>query len=199
MTQATADEQRSTPSPLDDLDRAVAAADQVVAGIRDDLWTAPTVNTDWDVRATLNHLAVGNLRFVCFLQREHGIDPDIDYLGDDPLEGFRASARALRAAFDRPGVMEDTFNSPLGPVPGARMVHMRVAEHLVHGWDLAQATVQSTAGFPADLAAASLAQWKQVLGDRPRDGIPFADPKLAEADAPAIDRLAAYLGRPVGA
>jgi Mycothiol maleylpyruvate isomerase N-terminal domain len=57
MTQV---EDQAVSSPLADLDRAIEAADQIVAGIGADQWTDPTPNTEWDVRATLNHLNTGN-------------------------------------------------------------------------------------------------------------------------------------------
>jgi uncharacterized protein (TIGR03086 family) len=194
VTQVPTPEQTVQPL-LSDLDRALAAADQVVAGIRDDQWPEATPNTDWDVRATVNHLTVGNLLFVSFVQRSDPIDRTLDYLGDDPVEAHRASARALRAAFGRPGVLEETFTGPVVPATGARLVHMRINEALVHGWDLARATGQPTDGLPADLAEQALALWQPVLGDRPRTGTPFSDPQPAPPGAPAIDRLAAYLGR----
>ena len=46
---------------LTDLDRALTATEQVVAGIRDDQWAAPTPCTELDVRGVLNHLVRGNL------------------------------------------------------------------------------------------------------------------------------------------
>jgi uncharacterized protein (TIGR03086 family) len=74
------------------------------------------------------------------------------------------------------------------------MVHMRMNELLVHGWDLARATGQP-ADLPEDLAEGALRSWQTRLADRPRQGMPFAEPTPIAGDAPAIDRLAAYLGR----
>jgi len=56
------------------------------------------------------------------------------------LEAYRSGVRALRAAFDRPGMLAETFDGPIGPAPGAVLLHMRINENLVHGWDLARAT-----------------------------------------------------------
>jgi uncharacterized protein (TIGR03086 family) len=67
-------------------------------------------------------------------------------------------------------------------------------ELLIHGWDLARATGQP-ADLPEDLAEGALSMWRTRLADRPREGMPFAAPQPVADDAPAIDRLAAYLGR----
>lgn len=93
--------------------------------------------------------------------------------------------------------MERTYDSPTGPIPGPALVRLRCAEELIHGWDLARATGQSTDGLPADLAEEALAGIRGPLGDGPREGLPFDPPQPAAEDAPAIDRLAAFCGRSV--
>jgi uncharacterized protein (TIGR03086 family) len=75
---------------------------------------------------------------------------------------------------------------------------LRITEVLVHGWDLARATGQP-ATFPDDLAEQELAFSRAKLADIPSDRSPFAPPQPVAEDAPAIDRLAACLGRSVAA
>jgi len=70
-------------------------------------------------------------------------------------------------------------------------------EVLVHGWDLARATGQPTA-FPDDVAERALARSRRRLTARPQGtGAPFAAEVQVPHDAPAVDRLAGFLGRPV--
>ena len=83
---------------------------------------------------------------------------------------------------------------PFGTVPGAVALHLRLTEVLVHGWDLAQATGQ-VAAFPQDLAEQELAFTRDALGALPPGRSPFAPPTPAPDTAPALDRLAACLGR----
>jgi uncharacterized protein (TIGR03086 family) len=83
-----------------------------------------------------------------------------------------------------------------GTVPGAVALHLRITELLVHGWDLAWATGQAVA-FPEDAAEQELAFSRQALKDIPPGRRPFAPPEPVAGDAPAIDRLAACLGRQV--
>jgi uncharacterized protein (TIGR03086 family) len=83
---------------------------------------------------------------------------------------------------------------PVGTLPGRAVVHLRTVETLVHGWDLARATGR-TVPFPDELAEHELTFSRDLLGRVPEGRQPFA-PSVAVTDAaPAIDRLAALLGR----
>jgi uncharacterized protein (TIGR03086 family) len=78
-------------------------------------------------------------------------------------------------------------------------VHLRVVETLVHGWDLARATGREL-DVPAQVAEAELAFSRDLLGRLPAGRTPFAPSRPVADDAPALDRLAALLGRaPVAA
>jgi uncharacterized protein (TIGR03086 family) len=100
-------------------------------------------------------------------------------------------------AFRGPGVLEAAYEAPFGTAPGTALVHLRIVENLVHGWDLARATGQAR-GFPDDVAGQALARSRQRLTSRPEGpGAPFAAEVPVPPDALAIDRLAGFLGRPV--
>ena len=73
-------------------------------------------------------------------------------------------------------------------------MHLRVVEMLVHGWDLARATGRQLA-VPEELAVAELAFSRDLLGRLPAGRTPFAPSQPVADDAPALDRLAAQLGR----
>ena len=157
-------------------------------------WSAPTPCETWDVRALVNHLAMGNLLFAAAL-RELPVPDFADYLSGDPAGELRRSSEELLNAFDIPAVMSKTVKVPFGDVPGSIAMNLRMAETLVHGWDLAMATGQQTA-FPEELAGTALVFTRNAIGAVPR-GQQFADEKPVAADAPALDQLAALLGRSV--
>ena len=182
---------------LADLDRALTATEAVLAGIRAGDWAAPTPCTELDVRDVVSHLVSGNLLFAALVRGEPLPDRGADQLGGDPLAAFQRAAQALREAFSAPGVLESVYTAPFGSGTGAVLLHVRLVELLVHGWDLARATGQQ-ADFPADVAERVLAAARQQLRSRPEGpGAPFAAETPVAEDAPAVDRLAGFLGRPV--
>ena len=189
----------TTTEPVDKLSIALDATEHLVAGVRDDQWTDPTPCTEWNVRDLVGHLVVGNHAFASILRGQRPAAPrEILGPGRDLPSAYRDSAAAVVSAFRQPGVLERLFTVPFGTVPGIVALHLRVTEALVHGWDLARATGQA-ADFPDDLAEEELAFSRAKLGDVPPGRSPFAPPQPVADDAPAIDRLAACLGRSVAA
>ena len=189
------------PSVVADSDRLFDAVQHLVDGVKPDQWTAPTPCPDWNVRELLQHVTNGNVIFATLAPGERPPGPitaeerAVDWLGADASAGFRATGKVMHDAFMTPGFLEGRFETPvLGEQAGATIVHMRMNELLIHGWDLARATAQP-ADLPPDLAEHALRMWQTRLADRPREGMPFAAPQSVADDAPAIDRLAAFLGR----
>lgn len=87
---------------------------------------------------------------------------------------------------------------PFGRGVAELALFLHLGETLVHGWDLARATGQRPP-FDDDIAEASLDQFRSWLGPQRPPGSPFAEAKILDEDAAAIDRLAGYLGRDVQA
>ena len=109
------------------------------------------------------------------------------------MAAFRVAAGATLTAFNRPGMIEQRY----GPAYGWRLVEQVVIEMLVHGWDLAKATGQSTDLAP-DVAEAIMPAVREIYGGLPRTpGGSFAPVCPVPDDATAADRLAAYLGRTI--
>ncbi|MBI2755205.1 MAG: TIGR03086 family protein [Chloroflexi bacterium] len=194
----------SHPASLEALGRACAATAALVNAVQSDQWSNATPCAEWNARALINHLVRGNRMAAALLRGEQPSRPGstppataAEQLGDDPFSAYSASASELQAAFSRPNVLDGVYQAPVGPVPGATLLDLRITELLVHGWDLAQATGQP-ARLPEDLAEVELAF---ARGDRaprvPRTGHPFGPIQPVPDDAPAIDRLAAYLGRSI--
>lgn len=185
------------PAPLDALAQAVDAAGLLVAGVTREQWATPTPCTDWTVRELVNHLVTGNRAFTALLRDEAPPDLEADHLDGDPVGAYRTAAADLLAAFREPDVLERAYPSPVGPAPGLVLLHLRVVETLVHGWDLARATGQPD-DMPAAVAGHELALTVEHLPDVPRGTGRFGPAQPVAYDAPALDRLAAYLGRPPG-
>ncbi len=180
-------------APLDELGRALNAVGRLVAGVRDDQWSAPTPCTDWTVRDLVGHLMGMNLVFAALLRDQRPPERGPDRLGIDPAAAYEHSAVTMRTAFEQPGVLARVYRGPLGAATGAERLKIRLYDLLAHGWDLAQATGQSPE-LPEDLAEHALSFARTQLATQSRAGR-FALAQPVPDDAPAIERLVAFLGR----
>jgi uncharacterized protein (TIGR03086 family) len=181
---------------VEQLGRAFDAVAGLISNIRADEWSAPTPCTDWTVRQVVNHLIGMNRVFAALLADQLPPPrPFASHIEDDAVGAYRDSATALQAAFGRPGVLERTYHGPLGTATGAERLQIRLYDLLAHGWDLAQAT-ERPVDLPGDLAEQSLAFARTQLTEQARPGR-FGPAQIVADRAPAIERLVAFLGRPV--
>jgi uncharacterized protein (TIGR03086 family) len=79
--------------------------------------------------------------------------------------------------------------------PAQRAANLLSIELLVHGWDFAQATSQELAASEA-LGEYVLGLAQEMITPEMRDGDSFAEQVETGADAGALERLAAFTGRP---
>ncbi len=175
------------------LEAGLGVTGSILDAIAADQWDLPSPCTEWSVREVAEHLIGGNDLFTRALSGEVPTSPG----GAGGVPGaYRRSAERLLGAFREPGVMEMEVQVPFGTVSGAIALQLRLTEVLVHGWDLARATGQ-TPQFPEEAAEQSLAFTVPMLERIPAGRQPFGPPQPVDRDAPAIDRLAACLGRTV--
>ncbi|GAB1642985.1 TIGR03086 family metal-binding protein [Krasilnikovia sp. MM14-A1259] len=158
---------------------------RLIAGITPDQWRDPTPCVEWDVRALVAHVVGGNAVFAAALSGET-VQPD----------GYPDSVAPLLAAFGAAGALERVVDVPFGTVPATVALHLRLADLMVHGWDLARATGQH-AEYPDDVVEQALEFSRSALPLVRSDRSPFAPSQAVDDDAPALDRLAAFLGRKV--
>jgi len=177
-------------------DRATAAATEVVAAVKPDQYDDPSPCEGWSVKQVMSHLIGGAKMFTGMIVGGPPVDRSLDHAGDDPLAAFRAAHADLRAAFLSEGAMDRTYTAPFGEAPGTQLVAMRTNEVMVHGWDVAKATGQSTDLDP-EVAEACLAMISAVPFIPRGEGKPFAAEQSAPSGATAADRLAAFTGRQV--
>jgi uncharacterized protein (TIGR03086 family) len=159
----------------------------LLGNVRDDQWDDPTPSDEWNVRQLVNHVIQGN-RWVERNVIAEGADfPKDDFVSDqDPVAAFDASYRDLISAIDA-AVAEGRLNE--------WFVGTRVAEFMIHGWDLAKATGQDTNIAP-ELNESLLAEFREGFKgyDRSKDGL-YKDELPVPDDLPAADRFAAFLGK----
>ena len=176
---------------------AIDATGHIVAGIRPDQWTAPTPCEDWDIRALTNHVIGGNLWAAELVSgktiEQVGAALDGDLIGPEPAASYQRSADAAAAAFEAPGALDAPCAVSYGPIPGSIYAGHRIIDLVIHGWDLAVASGQSTRLEP-DLVDGCIEIVAPQLDLLTASGA-FAPMHDVPADAGAQERLLGWLGR----
>jgi uncharacterized protein (TIGR03086 family) len=181
------------PDLLAAFDQSLAEFQALADNVRPDGWHAVAPNDGWVARDVINHMIHSNDWALSLLDNAHTPRPQGDITGADPAAAFRASCAPISAALHAMNP-DDIIRSPFGEMPPAGFAGFLAVHALNHAWELAKATGQSTDLAPA-LAEHLLAMAKMTIPGGQRPGAPF-DPEtfLTVENAPAADRLAAYLG-----
>jgi uncharacterized protein (TIGR03086 family) len=177
-------------------DRALEAATAMVANVDRSQFGLPTPCAEFDVKALLNHMIGGNHRFVAIARGEPGssVPAGGDFVHDDPLEPYRASAETVSNAWNDRALLERTVHLPFGDFPGAVALGIHTVEVVVHGWDLAKATGQPTELDP-ELYDVAWQHSKDIDESFRGPGGPFGPTVTVPSDSSDTDRLMAWLGR----
>lgn len=177
--------------------RACDVFDARVRSVGPDQWAAPTPCTEWDVRTLVNHVTVEDLWAPPLLEgrtmAEVGDAFDGDQLGDDPVAAWTAAVDAARNAAAEPGVTARTVHLSYGDESAAEYLMQMFVDHLVHAWDLAQATGGETR-LPSDLVELCAESFREREAMMREFGL--IGPRVetsAEADPQA--RMLATMGR----
>lgn len=106
-------------------------------------WSAATPDTEWDVRALVNHVLSENLWAPPLLEGSTIADVgdrfEGDQLGDDPQAAWDAAAARSIGAVAEAGALDRTVHVSFGDISGREYVSQLVCDHAIHGWDLARA------------------------------------------------------------
>lgn len=177
--------------------RAVAQWQKALAAVGPDDWGRATPCAGWDVHALVNHVVGEELWTVPLLEgktiEEVGDRYDGDLLGDPVTGARRASSAALAAiaAVDRYAPEGGTVHLSYGEERAEEYVRQLVADHLIHGWDLAVAVDADTRLDPEVVDAVTA--WFQDREEMYRAAGAIAD--RVDADGDAQTNLLAAFGR----
>jgi len=147
----------------------------------------------WTVHELVEHMCQGGQMIAGGLQGQAPPEEAPDYMADGPAAGWAATSAALRNAATAEALAAN-HEMPFGEVPGEVALSVITADHLVHAWDLAQATGQDL-DIDDDLAEWALQTWQVVVPAEGRTGDGFADVVAVPDDAAVTDQLVAYTGR----
>ena len=174
--------------------RSVEFWKATVQEVSDD-WAAPTPCTDWNVRALVNHV-VGEDRWTKPLVDGRTIADvgdafDGDLLGEDPKPLAMAAAdEAITAVAERLPAGGKVHLS-YGEEEMEEYISQLVADHLIHGWDLAAATGQQRVLDP-ELVAAVAAWFRNREEIYRSSGAIAARPESISSGNPQADLLIAF-------
>lgn len=157
--------------------------------------TRPTPCSALDLGAVTAHL-IGGLSGMADVAegRPLSFDNDPDLATSDPAAELRAATQRLIDDYSAPGKIEQTFTMPWGPATGRQLLSFELIELIVHGWDIARSLSRSIT-FDDRLCAAVLADAQLWVDESARTPQLFGREVTVAEDAPAIDRLVAFLGR----
>jgi uncharacterized protein (TIGR03086 family) len=189
------------PNPIDMLSRALEQTGQIISRIRPNQAGLPTPCRSWDVRVLVNHVVHDLKHFTASASGGRRDQQDGDLIGDDWSGAYREAADALLAAWRAGGALDRLVDLPFGQVPATWLLGQHLADVVVHGWDLARATGQSTDLDP-ELGQQALDWGRENLrpeyrGDE-ESGKSFGVEVPVQDDAPLHDRLAGVFGRDPG-
>lgn len=193
----TTDAGVASPHVVDLHRRAVAAFGDLVGAVEPDQWDLPTPCEGWTVRDLISHVTAENLWTPPLLGGRTIADVgdafEGDVLGEDPLGAWTAAASAATSAAGDEGVAERTVHLSFGDAPAVEYLHQVFADHLIHGWDLAQALGADDRLDPGLVTAC--AAWFATVEDAYREGGAIGPRPAVAPDADAQDRLLARFGR----
>lgn len=175
--------------------QAAVVVNNVLACVTGDQWSAPTPCTQWTVADVTEHLIEVNHSFTSQLRPDDS--PASPTRAGSPAElsspdqlvtRYRGSTEELRRALACAAQPDGQLPTPL-----RTRLALRVADLVIHGWDIATSTGRGLR-IDDDLADEVLALAHSRRAALQRSG-QFAPPQPIDVNAPAIDRLAALSGR----
>lgn len=151
--------------PTTDLPRLLGeSATRVIAvmgQIPDSAWDDPTPCSEWSVRDLVHHLVYEWVWVRPMLAGRTIADVgdrfEGDLLGSDPASAARSAAADAVLAESEPGASDGTVHASFGDIPAQAYLWQQLAEHVIHGWDLA--TALGVEYQPPEDALQAVAQW----------------------------------------
>jgi uncharacterized protein (TIGR03086 family) len=178
---------------IEQFQRTVDAANQIVGCVSASDLGKPTPCTEWTVQALIEHMIGTNNMFSAALTG--GASQAPKNLAADLSGSYARSAETVVSAWQTPGALERTLKLPVGEMPAALALTINLADQLVHTWDLARALGRPYT-MDAESAEGVLTVMQQIMQPQFRGpGKGFAAEVPCLTNAPVQDRLLAFSGR----
>lgn len=155
---------------------------------------APTPCTDFDVEQLLEHMTTWAQVFDSTVNdRPLDFDPMTHVVGGDYARVFATASDGIVAGL-RDGGWDRMMTMTASPIPGEMVLNMLLMEYLAHGWDLARA-MGVAAPYTEQEAIVALRAAQAIIAPEYRGTGMFDDEVHVAADAPALNRCMAFVGR----
>lgn len=181
---------------IDTLTATQRAARSVLGGVSENQLTAASPCSEWNVAALIDHLVGSQHWFLEAISAAKPAEAGADASTGDYRAAFDEVSASVMDALSADGFESRAVELPFGTFTGAQFVDFVGLETLAHSWDVAKATSQDTDLAP-DAAAHLLEVAQTMMGDDRVENANFGSVQPCAPDAPAADRLAAFLGRRV--
>lgn len=176
------------------LDDSYAHAARVVANVDAGHLALPTSCSQWDVRATLDHL-IGATWMFTLVNQDQTVGEDAGGIGsDDPVVALTNAAAANLESWRAPAAFDGDRTFPFGTFPADAAAMMNLSEVVVHTWDIANA-LEADATIDPTVAEMLYAFYRPMSLDPYRAHGAFGAEITVSSDALPADRLLALLGR----
>lgn len=179
---------------IDALDGAYEHCANVIVGIDDTQLTLPTPCSQWDIRATIDHLIGATWMFALVNQGQAVGEDAGDIAGRDPIVALTDAAAANAASWRIPGAFDGERTLPFGTFPADAVAMMNLSEVVVHTWDVASALGADATIDPA-VAAMLHNFYRPISLDPYRAHGAFGPEVPIDSNAPPADQLLSKLGR----
>lgn len=166
----------------------------LIAAVQPTDLARPTPCTDFDVEHLLEHMTTWVQVFDATVHdRPLPFDPSSHTVGADYARVFTTAADGIleglwASGWDRMMTMTGS------PLPGELVLNMLLMEYVGHGWDLARA-IGAPVPFTDDEARVALVAAQAIIAPEYRGTGMFDAEVPVPADAPAMDRAMAFVGR----
>ena len=166
----------------------------LIAAVQPSDLAAPTPCTDFDVEHLLEHMTTWVQVFDATVHdRPLPFDPSSHVVGGDYARVFTTAADGILEGLRGSG-WDHMMTMTGSPLPGELVLNMLLMEYVSHGWDLARA-LGADIPYTDDEALVALAAAQAIIAPEYRGTGMFEAAVTVPADAPAMDRAMAFVGR----
>lgn len=177
--------------------RSVGEFDKRVQTTRGVDLDKPTPCTEWTVRDLINHLVYEDRWAVPLLAgktvAEVGDAFEGDLVGNDVHGAWRSASEEARAAAMEPGATDRAVHLSFGDFSGGDYLDQLTADHVIHGWDLAEAT-NGEVNLEPELMGYVYA-WAAPIEDLLKSSGSYGEKVQAAQDSDLQTKLLAVFGR----